>query len=78
MKAVDPAIDRPWGDKQALGHLRRVFSCTQPEQRLRSLQCSGVMRGMDHLNQSLLFFVGKGYQSHRCFPVLGLSVNDSL
>jgi hypothetical protein len=49
MKAVDPARDRPWGDKQTLSPLGRVFAGTQPQQGVGAVLYSGIMGSMGRL-----------------------------
>jgi hypothetical protein len=77
-KAVDPARDCPWGDKQTLSHLSRVFAGTQPQQGVGALLDSGVMGGMGRLQSSWISFAGKSYERHRCFSVSCLAVDDHI
>jgi hypothetical protein len=78
LKTVDPTIERPRRNKQALGRFGHVVTGIQPEQRLGALEGSGVMGTAGHRQQLLIFFVGKDYTSHRGVLGLYMAINDSL
>jgi hypothetical protein len=78
LKTVDPALDCPGGDKQALGYLGHVVTGTQPEQCVGSLEGSGGMGTAGHHHQWVIFFVGKGHLSHRRVLVFCMAIDDPL
>ena len=51
LKAAAPAEDGARRDEQSRGHLFHRITVMEPQQRLRSVQLSGVMGGMGHLHE---------------------------